>query len=84
MAESMGMAKPTPATERRRKPPELAAVSMPTTWPEVFTSGPPESPGRMPAFTWMRPFRVSALAPVSSVAVMVWPMAVTWPAAALG
>ena len=57
---------------------------MPTTAFDVFSSGPPESPGSMSASVWMRPVRSSGLLPSSSVAVMLLPSPVTWPGAALG
>ncbi len=56
-----------------------AAVSMPTTLPVALTRGPPESPGWMLASVWMRPVSCSALAPPSSLAVIVWLRAVTLP-----
>src|ERR1039458_6707120 len=57
---------------------------MPMTWPEVPTSGPPESPGWMPALISMSPDRFSALPPPLSLAVMDWSVAITEPPAALG
>jgi len=36
-----------------------AAVSIPITWPEEFSSGPPESPGRTAAFVSISPLRLS-------------------------
>ena len=86
IAASMGIAKPCAETPRKRKPRPLeeAAVSIPITFPEASTSGPPESPGWTLASTWMRFWRVSGLAPVSSVAVMVWPIATTEPVAVDG
>src|ERR1700730_9295850 len=83
IAWAMGMAKPTPAEEENRRPPE-AAVSMPMTWPAALTRGPPESPGWMGAFIWMSPVRVSALAPPGSLAVIVWLTASTVPATTAG
>ena len=54
---------------------------MPMT-PAELASGPPESPGTMSALVWIIPFRVSeAVEPPSSLAVMVWFSAVTWPGA---
>ena len=61
-----------------------AAVFMPTTSPEVLSSGPPESPGWMPALVWIRPCSCSALPASSSDAVMVLPVAVTLPVATDG
>ena len=61
-----------------------AAVFMPTTSPWVLTSGPPESPGWMPALVWIRPWSRSALPADSSEAVMVLPVAVTLPVATDG
>src|SRR6478752_5596844 len=63
---------------------EPAAVSMPTTWLLALKSGPPESPAWTFASVSMRPFDCSAFEPLSSVAVIVWSRAVTWPGAALG
>ena len=59
--------------------PSLPAVSMPIT-PAELASGPPESPGTMSAFVWIIPCSVSAaIDPPPSLAVMVWPSALTWP-----
>ena len=61
----------------------LPAVSMPMT-PAELASGPPESPGTMSALVWIIPFRFSeAVEPPSSLAVMLWSSAVTWPGSAL-
>src|SRR5581483_4314146 len=42
VARSIGTAKPTESPAEKRRVAE-AAVSMPTTWPDLLTSGPPES-----------------------------------------
>ena len=62
----------------------LAAVSIPTTWFLVLKSGPPESPAWIGAFDTMTLGSFSALAPLSSAAVIVWFSAVTvpWPRSA--
>ena len=57
---------------------------MPRTWPEAFTSEPPESPGSMPALISMSPDRFSEFPPPSSLAVMDWLRAVIEPPAVLG
>src|SRR5579884_2190255 len=66
-----------PNPERRLL--EEAAVSIPMTWPFVLTKGPPESPGWIGALVSIMPFRVSALEPSSSLAVMLWLSACTVP-----
>ena len=52
--------------------PREAAVSMPSTWPEVFTSAPPESPGWMSAFVSMSPLSCSLVPSPESCAVIDW------------
>ena len=52
------MAKPTREAGWPKEP-LAAAVSMPTTCPAEFTSGPPESPGWMGASVWINPVRCS-------------------------
>ncbi len=59
-ASLIGIAKPEPVSPLKLKPPE-PAVSMPITWPLASTSGPPESPGWMPAFVWIRPVSCSVV-----------------------
>ena len=58
-----------------------AAVSIPTTWPAAFISGPPESPGRTAAFVSIIPDRLS-LPPWSSPTVIARSTPVTVPEAA--
>src|ERR1700686_52212 len=84
IAELMGIANPTldPGFTRRTRPPP--AVFMPTTLPELSTSGPPESPGWICALKAIMLVSVSALAPPGSVAVTVWPSAVTVPDESVG
>ncbi len=72
------------AAEAWKAKPADAAVSMPMTWPLVSTRAPPESPGWMSAFTWIRPVSCSLVPSPSSVAVMDWSRAVTVPPALLG
>ena len=79
----IGMAYASPALppeNENRGSSREAATSMPTTRPDALASGPPESPGWMPASTWMRPSRVS-LEPSVSDATMRWSSAVTRPGA---
>ena len=64
--------------------PADAAVSMPITWPELFTSGPPESPDTMFASTSIRPVSVSEEPVASSLAVIDRLSAVTVPGATDG
>jgi hypothetical protein len=44
-AFAIGIAYPSVADVFWKPNPDDAAVSMPTTWPLLLTSGPPESPG---------------------------------------
>ena len=60
--------------------PTDAAVSIPTTWPAAFKSGPPESPGCTAAFVSIIPDRLS-LPPWSSLTVIPRPTPVTVPEA---
>ena len=54
LAELIGMAKPMPS-------PELALAELiPTTWPYLFTRGPPELPELMVASVWSSPSMVVA------------------------
>ena len=46
-----GMAKPMPIEPPPR---EKIAVLMPTSWPDMSTSAPPELPGLMAASVWMK------------------------------
>ena len=62
--------------------PAAAAVSMPMTSPFESTSGPPESPGWMPAFVSSSPVSRSELLP--SLAVIDLPRPVIVPVAAIG
>src|SRR5260370_40746922 len=78
IAALIGMAYATVPAERRKRPTD-AAVSMPTTRPDVSTRGPPESPGWIGALISMSPLRVSALPPPWSLAVIVWLRVVTPP-----
>ena len=55
---------------------------MPTILPAESYSGPPESPGSMPAFVSMRPCSDSEATVSSASVVMLWLSAVTVPAAA--
>ncbi len=84
VARSIGMAKPLIAVAS----PERAAVEVaairPMTRPSASTSGPPESPGCTAADTSMVSGNVSPSKPALLVAVMRWPSATTWPAAACG
>ena len=60
------------------------AVSTPMTCPVEVLSGPPESPGTMPALIWIMPCKVSVLsAAASSEAVMVLSSPVTCPPAGM-
>ena len=61
-----------------------AAVLMPMTCPAVLTSGPPESPGWMPALWWMSPVSCSGGARPSSEAVIDAPRPAMWPVATAG
>ena len=78
----IGMAKPTLDT-RSRGVPLAAAVMMPTTCPDPFTSGPPESPGLMGALDWIRLLSCSTL-PLSSRTVIVRFSAVIDPLVTVG
>ena len=57
-------------------------MSIPITWPAVFSSGPPESPGRTAAFVSISPLRLS-LPPWSSLTVIARSTLVTVPEAEL-
>ena len=57
---------------------------MPITWPAALTVGPPESPGRMFASTWISPPRVSVLPVSASFADTVWFSAPMRPSSTLG
>ena len=61
----------------------LPAVIMPTTWPSVLTSAPPESPGWMCAFVWIMPVSFSEV-PFGSFAVIDRFRPVTAPFATVG
>ena len=61
--------------------PELAAVSMPITWPDAVSSGPPESPATTSALVSIRPDRLSEASESSASVVMCWYVAVTVPVA---
>ena len=63
----IGIAKPAVASDWSGAKPELlAAVSMPMTWADELTSGPPESPSWIGALVWIMPCSVSSvLAPLS-------------------
>src|SRR5690606_2964848 len=52
-AFSIGTAKPMP-TKTRCSVGFMMAVTMPTTWPSMSTSGPPELPGLAAASNWIR------------------------------
>jgi len=69
-ARLIGIAKPTLEVVLPKLPDD-AAVSMPITWPAVFTSGPPESPSTIWAFVCSMPCSVS-VPPSWSLAVIVW------------
>ena len=73
LATSIGIAKPRPWAF------VLTAVLMPMTWPELFTSGPPELPGLMAASVWIRLRSVSALVWLASDAVIWRPRPETMP-----
>ena len=96
-ARVMGIAKPVEGPEpvdsespNIDSPPALSpsvddpAVSMPMTCPLESTSGPPESPAMTSASVSSRPVRRSPELPESSVAVMLWPVAVMLPVATEG
>jgi hypothetical protein len=57
---------------------------MATTYAELSTRGPPESPGCNEASVWTSPESCSELSSTSSLAVMVWFRAVTFPVVTLG
>src|SRR5207249_5349334 len=78
----IGIANPTLYT-RSRGVPLAAAVMMPTTCPDPFTSGPPESPGLMGALDWIRLLSCSTL-PLSSRTVIVRFSAVIDPLVTVG
>ena len=61
-----------------------AAVLMPMIWPAVLTSGPPESPGWIPALWWMSPVSCSDVPAPSSEAVIDAPRLAMWPVATAG
>ena len=72
----------SPARSRsgsRRSP--TPRSSCPTTSPSASTTAPPDWPGCTDAASWIMPVSVSALPPVSSVAVICWPSATTVPGA---
>ena len=81
MASLIGIAKPCP---RPRWKFSDAAVFRPITWLAALTVGPPESPGRMAASTWISPTSVSLLPVSASLADTVWFSAATRPSTALG
>ena len=81
-AVSIGIAKPTvgpPVLSVR----SLPAVIIPTTWPSVSTSAPPESPGWMFASVWIIPVSCSEV-PLGFEAVIDRSTAVTEPLATAG
>jgi len=82
-ASSIGMAYPLVPDASYLAPAE-AATSTPTTVPAASTSGPPDCPDWMFASVPIRFDNVSALPPMASVAVIVWPSAVTTPSADVG
>src|SRR5262249_39397360 len=61
-----------------------AAVLTPMICPSVFTSGPPESPGWMPALWWISPVSCSEVPAPSSEAVIDAPRLAMWPVATDG
>src|SRR5262249_4377991 len=87
-ASSIGIAYAAPVVGKDPKSnpgkPAAPAVIIPTTLPSRSTSGPPESPGWMFAFTWIRFESCSLEPPNSSVAVIDWSSAVTDPPAYVG
>ncbi len=77
----MGIAYPSLVAACSSPFPADAAVSIPTTWPAVFISGPPESPGCTSAFVSIIPVRRS-LPPWSSLTAIARSIPVTVPKAA--
>ena len=80
----IGMAKPVVAVESGPNPEAFAAVSMPTTAPSPFTSGPPESPSWMGASVSIMPCNCSVVPAPLSLALMDWSRALMVPCAVDG